>query len=674
MSSDNLAEPGTLSLVSAVDNWTNHCTEAVRSFLKSVVVIDNEPFVEPPPSQQLPAELHKVEEVKEADSVGYKQSYSLSPPSNFGLGDATVISGVPTIISEKSLTELATGNILASSTVVLASSKSAVNDSDHILDIRKIGDSFANAGLTCAFVLPDYKSVDEGQTVARAIKAVSNADIVVLDWYLSGDASNLTRAILSEIAKKDNAENGRLRMVCIYTGQPNLDGIFLDSKEAFLNGGISLADVAGMSYAAKSSSCLLLVLNKKSTDHSALPEALINSFVNLSRGLVPSFALASVGAIRQNMHHMLTRFDHDLDVAYAANRLITDPPEDVAELMRDLLLAEFDSALTLDSVVERFLEVGAVKKWLLSRSLSSTIVESDEASAEIQKSAIEAVLNIRKNLSSNRSDAARTHGISIKAIEQVEKLLKDVADKVSMPKGPRKIKKVGDVDKDLLIHLLENGIGERGAKSADGKIYAEIEERYRKHVSAFLAGNEASSKVLENKFSRLVGLRREAFGPHRAPWNEEWVPTLSTGTVLRLSDEGGINQKYFVCLTPACDSLRLTQEQSFTFLEAYESSSQHNFVIKNEAGNDLLLRFSTKVPELTSMRFSPDMTRKRVVGSKSVLNGVDTFAFSRGDGKVLTWLGELRYSRAISEVGKITGTWMRIGVIDSEYLRIMGKG
>ncbi|MFL7922290.1 hypothetical protein V7O30_21640, partial [Escherichia coli] len=105
-------------------------------------------------------------------------------------------------------------------------------------------------------------------------------------------------------------------------------------------GGVTVDEIAdGVLYSEKQS-CLAIVLNKQSVSSADLPTVLVNQFCKFADGLLPSFALAAVGAIRKKSHHMVTRFGSHLDSAYVANLLISDPPEDVAEMMRELLVAE----------------------------------------------------------------------------------------------------------------------------------------------------------------------------------------------------------------------------------------------------------------------------------------------------------------------------------------------
>lgn len=154
-------------------------------------------------------------------------------------------------------------------------------------------------------------------------------------------------------------------------------------------------------------------------------------------------------------------------------------------------------------------------------------------------------------------------------------------------------------------------------------------------------------------------------------------PFSTTGTILKLQPESqdGLSSttRYFVCLTPACDALRLKKERAFSFVEAFKSKESYNIVVKGENSEDLYLKFDTKLPEIYTFKFRPSTSTRRATSVAIKTAGKTIFQFSTIDNENFVWLGELRYSRVISEIGKITGTWMRIGVIDSEYLRIMSK-
>ncbi|WP_312481599.1 response regulator receiver domain [Stutzerimonas nitrititolerans] len=552
------------------DVWFEHTLSAVRKFLKSAVVIDNQPYV-PQSAHDIPADPVPV------------------PDINSGLGDEFEELVVPTASDQSALTD----DALA-----------------HILDVRKVSDAFAGDGMACAFVLPDDSDPDLVSIEKRVLGAAKISDVVVIDWYLRDNVPVLTLELLEKIAVDDVKESGRMRLICVYTGQPLDEQIFSDVKAAIGRGGIELEDVSGSPYCARGSSCVVVLLNKTAVPPSELSSALTERFALFADGLLPSFALAAVGAIRKNIHHMVTRFGSGLDSAYVANRLITNPPEDVAELVRELLVAECDNALGIESVADNYLDKAAVGAWLSKNE--SVFVE-------------------------------QSYG------------------------------KKQKVDVALCSLLLKNGIDNVGAKNGSEKS-VEFPVRHRNKVSIALAGGEASSKESEADFSRLVVFKREAFGDTKLIGGDGWRPSLTTGTLLRMQE--GEAKRYFVCLTPACDTLRLSDETPFVFLEAAVDDSCYSLILREEEGVDRGLYFRGKHPTLMTYKFFPDSLSQRIRGEPHNADcGRPTFTFVTSSGaQRFTWLGEIRYARAASEMAKLAGNWMRIGINDSEYLRLIEAG
>ncbi|HDS1818078.1 TPA: hypothetical protein QEM96_002734 [Pseudomonas putida] len=556
----------------AQQEWLEHSLSAVKKFLKNAVVIDNQPYVK----DSKPNIVHELQ-----------------------LPD----DGMSAVSSMESLgEELNTPD----------------DDVAHRLDVRKISDSFAENGIACAFVLPDDSDTDETSVLRRVLNAAKISDIVVIDWYLQGSSPVLTMKLLAAIAAQDASESGRMRMICVYTGQPLSEGIFLDVKKALSDGGISLTDAADVQFCAKGNNCLVTVLNKVDVPPVNLPEAVTRLFTRLANGLVPSFALAAVGAIRKNTHHMVTRFGGVLDSAYIANRLITNPPGDVAELMRELLVAECDNALGLDRVADDYLENESVAKWLNFKQESFTVPQ------------------------------------------------------YKIGKGDSK--QVVNVDRNVIDGLLNFGIRDRDF-TVDGKTFIDFPEYQRNKIAVALSGGVEAATNAENEFSRLVVFRREAFGHSNLVSDANWKPSLTTGTVLRLQQEG--RTRYLMCLTPACDALRIKEPRPFVFLEGLASNQPYNLVIKDLDGSSIGLYFDKKHPLISTFHFAPDEETQRVRAVEEKIEGeASRYSFKSmpGDSLSFSWLGEIRYGRAVSEMAGLASNWMRIGIIDSEYLRLAGKG
>ncbi|WP_458724958.1 response regulator receiver domain [Pseudomonas mandelii] len=559
------AQVAEVPVLTSADVWINHTLTAARKFLKSAVVIDNQPYI--------------FSAKKEAISHPAEVSES-------GMDEEIEELVIPTEAEFSAAAE----DVLA-----------------HILDVRKVSDAFAEEGMACAFVLPDDNDTDVESIERRILGAAKISDIVVIDWYLRDNVSVLTLQILEKIAVDDVNERGRMRLICVYTGQQLDNGMFSDVKEAMGKGGIFLDDIPGVPYSARSSNCVVVLLNKSDVGPVELSKILVSRFAVFADGLLPSFALAAIGAIRKNIHHMVTRFGKDLDSAYIANRLISDPPEDVAEMMRELLVSECDSALGIESVADNFLNILPIKIWI---------------------DANEAVI------------------------------------------VPQVISEGKSVDKRLLLLLLQNGIQQKGVLDEKEEIF-KFSGAHRKKVSIALAGTPEKSRVAEYDFARLVVFKREAFGGTKLTGNEGWLPSLTTGTLLRMEMEAGVPAKYYICLTPACDTLRLPGDTPFVFLEAMVNSECFSVIVREENSHDIGLYFERDRPFISTFVFSPNPEIKRVRGEYiKDEGGSPVFNFRTSDGNAnFTWLGEIRYARAASEMARLVQNWMRIGISDSEYLR-----
>ena len=90
----------------------------------------------------------------------------------------------------------------------------------HSLDARVLVDSFAEHGLICGVIAP---RPDDTTINNKVLLIAKQADIVVLDWQFKGDDGIKSLSMLREILKDD--DDGRLRLIAIYTGDPDISGI-----------------------------------------------------------------------------------------------------------------------------------------------------------------------------------------------------------------------------------------------------------------------------------------------------------------------------------------------------------------------------------------------------------------------------------------------------------------
>jgi hypothetical protein len=529
--------------------WKKHITGALRKFLKTAVVIDNEPWLKSHP--------------------GSANTSQQNAPVDDGMGaEYAQLTAPDEIINSKP---------------------------SHAIDLKEISDAFSDCGIACAFVLPDNEIDNDDEVKSRVIKSADVADMVVIDWHLKAQSPALTLDVLESIAQSDFKERGRLRLVCIYTGEP-VDGTILKQVgERFYRANYKI-DIRD-DYFARNENCVVVVCNKDSKPQCDLPEYLIENAKVFSDGLLPSFALASVGAFRKHMHHILTQFGSSLDAAYVSNFMLTNPSDDVSELLKDLLIYELDKYVDVEGCVDNYLSKSSILKWI----------------------------NEKSGYFSNQ----------------------EVTGKIKL------------IDKAWVCLALESEWDDNTQKLMMNGQPVPFPEATRNKLSHFFYGDADRSTNGQAFLSKLALYKYDFSSIGMA--SEEWLPRLSPGSILK---SGG---KYLMCITPACDCVRLKSETPFLFIEGESDSvdGKANLIV-TEGGNHKGVFFDYKRPVVKTLSFKPDVGIGRVV---SAWNG-KFYRFVSECNEELTWVGELRYSRVTSEVSKVTSILSRIGVSDIEYMRL----
>lgn len=593
--------------------WRDHCRNAVRKFVMHAVVIDNQPVLD------------------QAEIIGRRVARTVSLADE-GMGDVS-----PVLPVEAPEVE---GLVLEGETNANDSSEEieAEDIKAHNLNIREISDAFAEQEIACAFVLPFDKDRDDTKIFRRIMAASIPADIVVIDWYLRDKNPALTKRVLAAIAEKDAAEKGRLRLICVYTGQPDTEVVTMDSVAALLAGGLKSDKVDEAVGCAYGKHHCLLVLNKQDVHGADLPIKILEALTELSDGILPAFALAAVAAVRRNVHHIITRFSSDLDAAYVANRLITDPPAEVAELLRELFISECDTALGLEQVADHFLSDDQIKNWFVSREQPITAPNFQVT------------------------------------IEKVTAGGKTVAEGRTI-----------NIDTKFLHTLLTEGITDGSINTEHGLV--NFPESLRGKVSASLHKKEDNPDG-ERRFARFAALKREAFGNTKLTSDENWTPSLTLGTLLSqkielpANGEGGEVKtitKYYYCLTPSCDTIRIKgSERNFLLLELEEGKGNANLIVLEKEGRQKKLFINPKPIRIQTFNFKGNEETGRVQATMVEEAGLSNpmFVFNTtGEPSIkFLWLGEVRRNRANRDMAELNRNWLRLGIKDSEYLRLAGKG
>ena len=243
----------------------------------------------------------------------------------------------------------------------------------HSLDARVLVDSFARHGLICGVIAPRPDDTTVNNKVVRIAK---QADIVVLDWQLNVDNGRKTMSMLKEILK-DNAHE-QLRLIAIYTGEQDISGIgktiaqeLEKSKWKFQSDAHDVVlcyQHCRIVIYAKSDISLALGLEDRTVPEEQVPEKLIRDFASMTEGLLPSIALTSLTAIRENVHKVLDKFHAELDPAFLAHRACLPAPEDSQQHMVDQLASELHAVMDDAAAKESPAGMEAIIEWLVAEA------------------------------------------------------------------------------------------------------------------------------------------------------------------------------------------------------------------------------------------------------------------------------------------------------------------
>ncbi|MDP9855946.1 response regulator receiver domain [Agrobacterium tumefaciens] len=192
------------------------------------------------------------------------------------------------------------------------------------------------------------------------------------------------------------------------------------------------------------------------------------------------------------------------------------------------------------------------------------------------------------------------------------------------------------------------------------------------HKSLFLpASKDDPTKVGEvekqvsQDFARFSTFVREPDGFNPLP--KGWQPTLTLGSVVKL-----VNRKtrYFLCVQPACDTVRITEDRYFPFIELVAqkaAKSTENLVIR-DGEKRVVVCVSTKAGSRLYDMFKPDASHTVRAESED-----GKFLFPSTINQIYWWLGDIDPLKAQRIATEVSGSLARVGIDEYEWLRLGGS-
>lgn len=225
--------------------------------------------------------------------------------------------------------------------------------------------------------------------------------------------------------------------------------------------------------------------------------------------------------------------------------------------------------------------------------------------------------------------------------------------------GPLRVR-VGEV-----LQMLESGFDNHRPSGLGRKQWPVL--------SHGLAGDSSASGELDHRLASAMSFRQVLEGSSRQ---------LSMGTVVR---QVGAEETTLLCVTPKCDSVRLTGKSSFLFLPLSEPKSNTlQIVVPDDQGKYRRMTVSDRPTEWLIRHFTPGPGDQCVLAKGDESERAFIFRESgdrdgsgegdeSGDGessdREYRWVGELKPELAQSIAQKVAKRMSRIPLNKSEWLR-----
>ncbi|EOC7158889.1 MULTISPECIES: response regulator receiver domain [Enterobacteriaceae] len=567
----------------------------VKSFLSNVIAIDDKLFFGNAISNK-----EEVASAANKDPFAFGEEESGSSEGDSGLGVANIS--------------------LASSTI-----RDRLGKEVHNLDYQDLSLAFAEYGINCSGFIPDvhrFKTIeDAAENITLSAKRV---DATILDWRMDenfgAEIGSLAKASILKILQHDKSQHGRLRLIVIYTAEPNIAEITGNIAQTLQSVDFSVLtnknninfDNADLEF------CQITVIEKKTTAKE-LREEVVSLFTELTIGLLPNATLSTLSELRDKTHHILHTFSRDLDPAYLSHviGLLSSPKvrenaEEVAlDYAAELIAEELKSMIQISHPLKLSLEKNRIIDWL-----SHINMENDDDFFEI--------------------------------------VVGDESGKV----GSSRMKELIEATENEQIDAILQSEPKIISKGQDSLSFFE-----RNRIQVNLKNGTIDS---HEKLSIIECKRRDGL----SLTNLAYAPNIKLGSIIK--DKKG---KYYICLQPLCDSVRLSSDASFLFLavkEVKEPTGKFTHVIQSKTGENIRLMARCSTQCIRKFDLKRNKTTRTVKASNQAGSNEYIIQCKKESGGIeeLFWVGELKNNVAQAISNQVAASISRIGLDTNEWLRL----
>ncbi|HEY0063132.1 MAG TPA: response regulator receiver domain [Telluria sp.] len=210
--------------------------------------------------------------------------------------------------------------------------------------------SFAKLGMVCALYEPENNfATAQG---SELFNLCERADVMILDWDLyKHDGRNILPLIANLVDESQNSVPHHSRLCVIYSTKPELDRIASSVYDFLRAKKLEVQDVQKPATLIAGST-RIIVLGKPGVPNRTaeikllevaeedLAERVIDEFAIMHQGVLPSYALRGMAAIRRNSKKILDKFHREMDGAFLLHRALVLSDEDAFDQLPELLAEE----------------------------------------------------------------------------------------------------------------------------------------------------------------------------------------------------------------------------------------------------------------------------------------------------------------------------------------------
>ena len=493
------------------------------------------------------------------------------------------------------------------------------------LDAKLLIDNAMDLGLICSVLRPEKKE----DIKKRVVAAARVADIVCLDWEIYDDGGLKASEIISKIIEDDAKQNGRVRLIAIYTVNSANSDIVKKVFNAIPKSLVKMQNFNKQQFEIESDAgtrivCLFKTHGRKllpeshnayQVDESDLPKRLQIEFGKLSEGLLSNVALATIASIRRSTHHVLSMFTNQMDGPYFQHRASIDNPEDAEEYAVEIVLSQIKGTINKKLISDRFAGPKAIEARIEEIGKHSDIREIH--------------YEVNGNLTSHKLHPKSSVAITIEGLtpKQLEKL-------------PSKA--------NFNRSVLEN------------------------YYSSLFADDWEMARLSMLNFAALTQI--QAYPGSYLYKSEGLYPQLGLGTIIEDMQDTE-EKKYLLCLQASCDAVRIKNSKNFLFVELVEERNNPKHVVTVSQGSEKVdyvgLVTKDSYRAVRSIEFKA-CTQTKTVNAVQIKNNSE-FYFEDVAQNKFRWIADMKRRRALRIAQNLGQNMARLGFEEFEPYR-KGKG